>query len=222
MKSDWRIAGWQPVSLIDYPGKAATVIFLAGCNWRCHYCHNPQLWYSQANNLPFSNVLHYLRTNRSLLDGVVISGGEPTLCPYLPSILRAIKQLNLAVKLDTNGSRPAVVRRLVRAKLVDFVALDLKAPASKHVALTGRPMAAVLLTARWLKAQTAVPYLFRTTLSPRLTLSDLHTIGTEMVNGATTWQIQQCRCPGAYSAQKVCEFATLLKKYAQDVVVRGL
>ena len=222
MSSELRIAGWQPVSLIDYPGKVASVIFLAGCNWRCHYCHNPQLWYDKANTLPFERVMGYLRANRSLLDGVVISGGEPTLCPYLPQLLRTIKQLGLAVKLDTNGSRPAVVRRLVRAGLVDFVALDVKAPAAKHLAITGQPLDPVLVTARWLKSQTAVPYLFRTTLTPRLTVDDMVTIGKEIINGATIWQIQQCRIDGAYSGEKVQKIALMMKKYAQDIVVRGL
>ena len=222
MNNELRIAGWQPVSLIDYPGKVASVIFLAGCNWRCHYCHNPQLWYAKANTVPFERVVGYLHANRSLLDGVVISGGEPTLCPYLSQLLRRIKQLGLAVKLDTNGSRPALVRRLVRVGLVDFVALDVKAPAAKHLAITGQPLAPVLATARWLKSQTAVAYLFRTTLSPRLTPEDMVTIGAEIIDGATTWQIQQCRVAGAYSGEKVQKIALMVKKYAQDVVVRGL
>lgn len=222
MDNELRIAGWQPVSLIDYPGRVASVVFLAGCNWRCHYCHNPQLWYDKANTLPFSRVLGYLRTNRSLLDGVVISGGEPTLCPYLSQLLRAVKRLGLAVKLDTNGSHPAVVRRLARAGLVDFVALDVKAPAAKHLAITGQPLDPVLVTARWLKSQTAVPYLFRTTLTPRLTVDDTVAIGKEIVNGATTWQIQQCRVEGAYSGGEVQKIALLMEKYAQHIVVRGL
>lgn len=222
MSNDWLVAGWQPVSLIDYPGKVATVIFLAGCNWRCHYCHNSQLWCSKANTLPFKRVVNYLRANHDLLDGVVISGGEPTLCPYLSQILRTIKRLGLAVKLDTNGSRPAVVRRLVRAGLVDFVALDLKAPANKHVTITGQPLNPVLTMVRWLKSQNIVPYLFRTTLSPRLTTADLQIMGAELVNGATTWQIQQCRCEGAYDTKKVREMIVGLEKYAQHIVVRGL
>ena len=222
MNNELRIVGWQPVSLIDYPGKVASVIFVAGCNWRCHYCHNPQLWYANANTLPLTRVISFLRANHSLLDGVVISGGEPTLCPYLSQLLRTIKRLGLAVKLDTNGSRPAVVRRLVRAGLVDFVALDIKAPAAKHRDITGRALDPVLVTARWLKSQNTVAYLFRTTLTPRLTVDDLATIGAEIVNGATTWQIQQCRIAGAYSGEKVRKIALMMKKYAQDIVVRGL
>lgn len=216
------VAGYHPMSLIDYPGKVAAVIFLAGCNLRCHYCHNPQLFDLRANYIPLRKVIKDLRRNRALLDAVVLTGGEPTCDPRLPSILLALRSLGLLIKLDTNGTRPAVVRSLVAAKLVDYVALDIKATPAKHLAITGAPMTPVLQTAKYLRAQNQIPYMFRTTLSPQLTAEDLVEIGQTIIDGAPVWQIQQCRVSGAYSAEIVQKMANAVKKYAQHVVVKGL
>ena len=217
-----KVAGWQKLSLIDYPGKMAAVIFLAGCNMRCHYCHNRHIWNARQNCIPLLDILTELRGRQGWLDAVVVSGGEPTLAPDLILILRALRELGLAIKLDTNGTRPAVVRQVVSLGLVDYVALDLKAPASKYVVITGMPIDNVLVTARFLKAQKRVPYMFRTTLSPYLDENDLQEIGQTIVNGALYWQIQQCRIKGAYSVEKVQKMVDVVKCYARYVVVKGL
>lgn len=216
------VAGLQKQSLIDYPGKVASVIFLAGCNMRCHYCQNAHLFDLAQNNLDFSQVLRYLKRQRHLLDAVVVSGGEPTLDPNLPRILRALRRLGLLIKLDTNGTNPAVVQKLVTAGLVDLVALDIKAPPHKHQAITGLPMDQVLQTAAYLKGQSRVDYLLRTTVTPKLTLNDLCQMGETIIRPAPVWQIQQCRVAGAYSPVKIQKMADFLKKYAQHIVVVGL
>lgn len=216
------VAGLQKQSLIDYPGKVACVIFLAGCNMRCHYCHNAHLFDLRANNLNWESVLGYIVANRAMLDAVVISGGEPTLDPHLRTILTALRPLGLLLKLDTNGTNPALVRELVAAGLVDYVALDVKANRRKYRAITGMDLDAVLSTITFLRQQNQVDYMFRTTLTPQLDADDLVEMGRDLIKGAKVWQLQQCRVAGAYPAAVVRKMAALVKKYVQDVVVVGL
>ena len=217
-----KVAGWQPLSLIDYPGKMAAVIFLAGCNMRCHYCHNRQIWDVQQNQLSFENIWEELRRRAEWLDAMVVTGGEPTISPSLVPLLQALRQLGLLIKLDTNGTRPDVVKQIVEQGLVDYVALDIKAPPTKYVAITGMSIKSVLKTARYLKTQTRVSYMFRTTVSPFLNEQDLQIIGKNIVHGATCWQIKQCRIENAYSSVKIEKMVKNLKEYALDVVVKGI
>ena len=129
-----RIGGYVPCSLGDYPGRIAAVVFTQGCNWRCPWCHNPALVYPEqfTASLPEDDVFARLAARRARLDGVVVTGGEPTLQPDLPVFLGRVKALGFLVKLDTNGSRPRVVRELLAAGLVDFVAMDVKAPFARY------------------------------------------------------------------------------------------
>lgn len=216
------VAGWQKLSLIDYPGKVASVIFLAGCNMCCHYCHNHQILDRTQNRLPLAPILTALRERRAWLDAVVVSGGEPTVDPDLVPLLRKLRKLGLLIKLDTNGTQPAVVRDVVEMGLVDYIALDLKAPAHKHRDITGQPIDAVLETAEYLKQQKRVPYMFRTTVSPRLNVSDLVEMGEKIVNGAPIWQIQQCRTKGAYPNAEIQKMADVVKPYALHIVIKGI
>jgi pyruvate formate lyase activating enzyme len=130
-----RIGGLQPTSCIDYPGRLCCVLFLAGCNFECPYCHNPQLTGDpalHAERVPLDEVFAFLAERRGRLDGVVVSGGEPTLHPDLPELCRRIKRLGFPVKLDTNGSRPAMLARLMAEGLVDYVAMDLKTDPERY------------------------------------------------------------------------------------------
>lgn len=122
-------AGLQKNSLIDYPGKLSCVLFLSGCNFDCPYCHNPELARGHVVNHSFLNenkVYEFLDGRKDFLDGVVVSGGEPTLHQELFSVCEKIKSLGYPVKLDTNGSRPHVLKMLVDRGLVDYVAMDIK------------------------------------------------------------------------------------------------
>ena len=125
-----RIGGLQQTSTLDFPGLVSAVVFTAGCNFRCPYCHNYQLVRAPESllSLPADGVLARLRPFAGWIDGVVISGGEPTLHAGLAELCAAIKGLGFAVKLDTNGHRPQVVEALAARGLVDMVAMDLKAP----------------------------------------------------------------------------------------------
>ena len=134
------LAGFVPLSLCDFPGRVAAVVFTQGCNFRCPWCHNGHLIplaADAARRVSEAEVFEVLEARRTRLGGVVVSGGEPTLQPALPRFLRRIKALGLEVKLDTNGSRPEVLRGLLRERLVDFIAMDVKAPWTKYATLTG-------------------------------------------------------------------------------------
>lgn len=217
-----KIAGWQKLSLIDYPGKVASVIFLAGCNMRCHYCHNQQILDFSQNKIPLVDVIAELKTRRKWIDAVVISGGEPTTYPELLLLLKIIRRLGYLIKLDTNGSRPDVVRAVIEDGLVDYVALDLKAPEGKYLAITGMSMESVKETAFYLKRQNRVRYLFRTTLTPKLSVDDLVELGKTVVDGALNWHIQQCRTAGAYSSAEIVKMVQKIELYATHIVVRGV
>ena len=122
-----KIVGIQKLTLLDYPGKVACTVFLNGCNFRCPYCHNAELLdHSLEPLLSVEELLAFLKKRQGILDGVCITGGEPTLHPELPVLLRSIRALGYSVKLDTNGYRPEVLRELLREGLLDYVAMDLK------------------------------------------------------------------------------------------------
>ena len=124
-----RIGGLQKNSLIDYPGKISSVIFLSGCNFDCPFCHNPDLvrgCLSYTADLCSPDVCQFLKQRRGFLDGVVISGGEPTLDENLMDFCESIKQLGYPIKLDTNGSRPRILKQLIDDGLIDYIAMDLK------------------------------------------------------------------------------------------------
>lgn len=133
------IGGLQKVSLIDYPGQICAAVFLRGCNFRCPFCHNPEL-VEPARYTPCvdeEEVLSFLRQRSGRLDAVTVTGGEPTLQPELPRLLRQLKDMGYLVKLDTNGSRPVVLERLMEDNLVDYIAMDVKGPLEKYPVLTG-------------------------------------------------------------------------------------
>jgi pyruvate formate lyase activating enzyme len=122
--------GWQKTSLIEYPGRVASVLFTGGCNFRCPFCYNRNLVLEPDSiaDLDSGKVLEYLAANRRLYQAVVVSGGEPTLQKGLAEFCRALKALGLLVGLETNGSRPGTWRRLLDGRLIDYVGMDLKAP----------------------------------------------------------------------------------------------
>ncbi len=176
-----RFGGFQPFSLSDYPGHVAAIAFAQGCNFRCPFCHNGDLLAaipSEKNLYPESEILRTLERRMGQLEGLVMSGGEPTLQEDLPRFLATVKGLGYRVKLDTNGSRPDVLAQLFAQDLVDYVAMDIKAPLAKYNRLSGVAVdtsaieeSIALIT--WSK----LPHHFRTTaVGPLLSDSDMHAI----------------------------------------------
>ena len=132
------IAGLQKMTLLDFPGKVACTVFLQGCNYRCPFCHNSDLLPGKGEALMTEQeLIAFLRKRQGLLDGVCISGGEPTLYAGLDQLLKAVKSLGFAVKLDTNGSRPEVLKALVTKGLVDYVAMDVKNSPQRYAETVG-------------------------------------------------------------------------------------
>ena len=122
-----KISGLQKLTLLDYPGRVACTVFLGGCNFRCPFCHNSELLGTDAEEfMKAEELLDFLKSRVGILEGVCITGGEPTLHPELPGLLRSIRELGYGVKLDTNGYCPEVLGALLEEKLVDYVAMDLK------------------------------------------------------------------------------------------------
>ena len=121
-----KIVGIQKLTLLDYPGKVACTVFLNGCNFRCPYCHNAELLRDAEPVMTVEELMAFLKKRQGILDGVCITGGEPTLHPELPELIRSVRALGYAVKLDTNGYRPEALEALLREGLLDYVAMDLK------------------------------------------------------------------------------------------------
>lgn len=187
-----KIGGYVPCSLSDYPGgRVAAAVFTQGCNWRCPWCHNPALVYPErfTVSLPEEEVFARLALRSGRLDGVVVSGGEPTLHGDLAEFLERIKALGFLVKLDTNGSRPAVVRALLAARLVDFVAMDIKAPWPRYAEAAGVPVdtAALAETVELLRGS-GVEHQLRTTRRPGLAAADEPAIIAQTLGSPHRWQ----------------------------------
>lgn len=136
------IRGVLPSSMIDWPGKICAVVFLAGCNFRCPYCQNPEMVVGSGKEeeVAWEDLEAYLADRVGWIDGVTITGGEPTIHADLPSLCAKLKSMGMEVKLDTNGSRPRMLSRLLEEGLVDCVAMDLKTSLERYPALVGRPM----------------------------------------------------------------------------------
>ncbi len=184
-----KIAGLQPVSLCDYPGRVAAVVFTQGCNFCCGFCHNGSLIPLDAAGhalIPQAEVLDFLARRASVLDGVVISGGEPTLQADLADFIAQVRALRMPVKLDTNGSRPDVLRTLLERRLVDFVAMDVKAPPDKYPLLAGvKASIGRIQESIALIAASGIEHEFRTTfVQPLLQALDLEEIRTALPAGS--------------------------------------
>ncbi len=172
-----KIAGLQKMTLLDYPGKVACTVFLDGCNFRCPYCHNSQLLEGQSEQLmDMEQLLAFLKKRKGLLDGVCITGGEPTLQPQLPELVERIKALGYAVKLDTNGTRPEMLETLVEKGLLDYVAMDIKNGPEAYARTVGiRPNMEKLQRSMRFLLTGKVDYEFRTTVVKPL--HDVQSVG---------------------------------------------
>lgn len=152
----------------DFPDHTACILWFGGCNMRCAYCHNPELVLGKKQKLPWKDIRQFLQERKGLLDGVVLSGGECTLSPDLPELVKHIRKLGYKVKLDTNGLRPDVLDTLLSKKQLDYVALDYKAPRVKFAAVTGKPDFDRFHRSLEILCKSDVPFEVRTTVHTAL------------------------------------------------------
>ena len=176
-----KIGGLIPFSLSDFPGRATAVVFTQGCNFCCPYCHNGSLIPQEASSerrISDEEIIRFLETRRGRLDGVVVSGGEPTLQPDLSKFIHRIKAMSFKVKLDTNGSRPNVLRNLLQEKRIDFISMDIKAPLTIYDRLCGvRVRTELLEESISIIATGDIAHEFRTTVvKSLLTVNDVRSV----------------------------------------------
>jgi len=172
-----KIGGWQRFSLIDYPGRIGAVVFTQGCNFRCPYCHNPELVDPRrfGKTIPPGDIISFLTGRREKLDAVTITGGEPTQQGDLADFLTRVKELGFLVKLDTNGSAPFTLAMLLEKGLVDYIAMDIKGPLEKYAAIAGTEVnGRDIVASVSLISGAGIPHEFRTTLvAPFITPEDV-------------------------------------------------
>ena len=228
------ISGLQKMTLLDYPGRVACTVFLQGCNFRCPFCHNSGLLgAAQDETIPVEELLAFLRKRAGILDGVCITGGEPTLQSDLPRLLRQIKQMGYYIKLDTNGSRPDMLKALVEEKLIDYVAMDIKNCPDRYGETTGlsKTPEGIEESIRFLMAG-ELDYEFRTTV-----VEEFHS--EENIVAMGQWLAQMGRPKKLFlqpyadrdsvlarglstpTAEKLSRFKAALAPYAEFVEIRG-
>jgi pyruvate formate lyase activating enzyme len=186
------IGGIQKTTLIDYPDKVAATIFTIGCNFRCSFCHNPELVKGIAKVIPEDEVLDFLKKRKKLLDAVCITGGEPTMQSGLFSFMKKLKKLGFAVKLDTNGAKPDMLERLIKAGVVDYIAMDIKAPWKRYKIVTCRDIDLdALKKSVKLIIASGLPHEFRSTVLPGLHSKEDILEMAKQVKGAEKYFLQQ-------------------------------
>jgi len=244
------IGGLQKFSLLDYPGRLSAIVFTKGCNFRCQFCYNPMLvWPIEVSKSKYAHLKNgeqqkvhptinqdelfvFLKSRAGKLDAVVLTGGEPCLQKDLPEFIRKIKALGFLVKLDTNGSHPEVLAKLIKEKLVDYIAMDLKAPENKYKEVTG-------VKADFKKIRRSVKlimrsdrsYEFRTTVVPGLINKDDIAAMGRIIKGADKWYLQNFKSNIAlverelegrvpYNARQLKALAEIGKKFVKKCEVR--
>ena len=228
-----KIKGLQKLTLLDYPGKTACTVFLAGCNYRCPFCHNAGLVVEfDQEEISYETLFAFLEKRKNVLEGVCITGGEPTLNNDLPQLLAKIKEIGYSVKLDTNGTNPQMVKQLVEQGLVDYVAMDAKNGLESYPQTVGVKQLDVLpimQTATYLM-QNHVDYEFRTTVVDNFhTHESIESMG-KWLKGAKVLYLQQfvdngtLICPDLSPAPlpKMKEYKEILSKYVNEVHLRGV
>jgi len=231
------ISGVQKFTLLDYPDKTACIVFTPGCNFRCGYCHNPEFVLPEmiaqirSSFIPEETFFRFLDQRRGLLDGVVITGGEPTLMPDLVAFFQKIRSLGFFIKLDSNGGRPDVLKKLLEYELVDYIAMDVKTSLKEYLHLVGpRLDPDNIQKSIDLIIHSGVTYEFRTTLVKELHTSEVLEDMSEMMRGAKQYFLQTFRPQKTldprfasfhgFDSQELENLAPLFQKNIDHVYVR--
>ena len=219
------------LSLLDYPDKVSCILYTRGCNFRCPFCHNGlTLLENVSDFIPFEEILSFLRKRIGILDGVVISGGEPTLMPDLKEKIKAIKELGFLVKLDTNGSNPDLLEELMEEELIDYVAMDIKNSLFKYSLTTGREVDTDKIVKSIKILQNGnVDYEFRTTLIKEYHNElDMISMG-KMLKGSPRLYLQEFKISDGVINKNLHpvdedlanKFVKILREYIPVVELRG-
>ena len=230
-KQNFVVGGFLKSSLIDYPEKISAIVFTQGCNFRCSFCHNPELLNFHSTDFDTEEILKFLSTRKGKLDAVVITGGEPTLQKGLKEFIQEVKNMNFLVKLDTNGSDPDLLQNLIYENLIDYVAMDIKAPLEKYDFITCvnvdkekiQKSIDILL-------KNKVDYEFRTTVVKELlAVEDFEKI-SDLIKGARRYYLQKfvvskildknLENATTYSDEEFAPIVDMLKKKIDFVGVR--
>ena len=226
------IKGFEKLSLVDFDNKLSAVIFFGGCNFRCPFCHNYDLVMTPNNcdDIPFEDILAYLRKRKGVLDAVVFTGGEPTLSKDLKSMIKEVKDLGYLIKLDTNGTNPEIVKELIDEGLPDYIAMDIKASLDNYHLVSGshcdlnRIQESINLL---INGNT--PYEFRTTIIEEYhNFEDIKGICT-LISECSKYRLQKfidrgtCLVDNLHEVkeEKAKEYINYLKDYIKDVDLRG-
>ncbi len=229
------IKGFQKLSLIEYPGKLSVVIWTGGCNFRCPFCYNTDivLNYKNMPTISEKEIIDFMLTRKGLLDAVAITGGEPTLQKDLPKFAKKIKNMGFSVMLETNGSDPNMIKKLIDPRLVDYIAMDIKAPLGKYERAAGKKVNKGNIQKSIDAIRNSdVNYEFRTTVIPRFfKKEDAIAIG-KWLKGSKRYYLQQFvsgnnidrgfRRIKPYPPDKLKEFAKIMKPHFESVGVRGV
>lgn len=227
------IGGFQEISLLDYPGKVATIIWTTGCNFRCPFCYNPDLVLDKTDHVPMDDFFSFLRKRKGKLDAVSISGGEPLLQPDISDFISQIKSLGFLVKIDTNGSFPDKLKRLLDTGSIDYVSMDVKATKEKYAEIT-QVSVVVDDIDRSIQIITSIApdYEFKTTVIPMYhTEEDILGIA-RWISGAKRYFLQQLKVDTTllssdmdqvkpYSLDELERMCERVSSFVDDCQVRG-
>ena len=227
------IGGLQKTSLLDYPDKISAIVFTQGCNFNCGYCHNPKLLRFQSKNDISTDVFFdFLEQRKGKLDGIVITGGEPTMQKDLKIFIKKIKEMGFLVKLDTNGSNPSILYELNNEKLVDYIAMDIKTSLKNYEKIIRCKIDTTKINESInFILNSGIDYEFRTTVLPSLIeIEDFNEIGT-MIQGAKRYYLQQFEIQSEindknlsseknYTNEDFNQIINIMKKYVNYVELR--
>ncbi len=187
-----KIFGINKLTLMDFPDRTACILFVGGCNMRCPFCHNSGI-VASGSPIDQQEIVDYLTKRRAMLDGVVISGGEPTIYPDLPQYIASIRAMGFAIKLDTNGTHPDMLQQLISDGLVDYVAMDIKNSLSAYASTSGVDSIDTTAIERSIAIlmSSSVQYEFRTTVVQQLHTADHFVEIAQLIAGAPRYYLQR-------------------------------
>ncbi len=227
------VGGLQKTSLLDYPDKVSAIVFTQGCNFNCGYCHNPSLLdFKSKNDISTDVIFDFLKKRQGKLDGVVITGGEPTLQKNLKLFIQEIKSMNFLVKLDTNGTNPVILEDLIENNLLDYIAMDIKTSPERYSEVVCKPVNGENIEKSVnLIMNSSVDYEFRTTVLPSfISFIDFEKIG-EFILGAKRYYLQKFEVQSEindkalvneknYTDEDFIKIVNIMKNYVKEVYVR--